>query len=412
MRLRPGYRKRICAIPLAAALTLTSTAGSAWAQDVSAGEAAQQAEPVDANPAAQADAEEKPKQSFFRRFFDEEDGKLDFSNILAGGGFIPMPVIITEPAVDGGFGIVAQFITIPKDNPKRVTRRMAGAVKTGNGSHGFGYFQSGHALGDRISYKFGIGRGKVTLNAYPSFAPSGIEYTNHYEYGILGSVLWHLADERFSIGPLIDFRKISSRIDIEGLPEDFGRDFDRTLHTGALGAGFYFDNRDNAITPTEGVNAYAEAKFNSGAFGSDRDFQIYDLDLYAFHRASSQWRMGIKMEIDAARGDFPAYFAPAIDLRGVEAQHYQGMDVFSSEIEVTRQLSDRWSILAFAGLGFAESGDRRIFDDSGVIVGGGGGFRYRIARKLGLDAGVDVAVGPGGAVFYLQFGHAWGMGMD
>lgn len=47
-----------------------------------------------------------------------------------------------------------------------------------------------------------------------------------------------------------------------------------------------------------------------------------------------------------------------------------------------------------------------------MIVGGGGGFRYRIARKLGLDAGVDVAVGPGGAVFYLQFGHAWGMGMD
>ncbi|MGK6356579.1 hypothetical protein ACMGDH_15305 [Sphingomonas sp. DT-207] len=392
---------------------LTSTAGPAWAQDTStATKATEQVGPVDPNPAAQADAEEKPKQSFFRQFFDEEDGKFDFSNILAKGGFLPMPVIITEPAVEGGFGIVAQFITMPKDDPRRITRRMVGAMKTGNGSYGYGYFQSGHAFDGKLNYKFGVGRGKITLKAFPSFAPAGIEYTNHYDYGIIGSAFWRLADERFSIGPIIDFRQLSSELDIEGLPDDFARDFDRKMNTGALGAGFHFDNRDNAMTPTEGVNAYVEAKFNRGAFGSDRDFEVYDLDLYAFHKASSRWRMGIKMEIDAARGRFPSYFAPAIDLRGVEAQHYQGMDVFSSEIEVTHQLSDRWALLGFAGLGFAEQGSRRLFHDSGAIVAGGGGFRYRIARKLGLDAGVDVAVGPGGAVFYLQFGHAWSMGMD
>jgi hypothetical protein len=356
---------------------------------------------------------EKPRSRFREMFFDETDGKLDLSETLARGGFIPMPVIITEPAVDGGFGIMAQFVTIPQDNPRHVTRRIAGAVKTGNDSHGYGYFQSGYALDGKISYKFGVGRGKINLEARPGFAPSGVNYTNKYDYGVLASALWHLPDERFSIGPIFDFRQLSSKIDFEGLPPDVAPDFlTRKLNTGALGVGLHFDSRDNPITPTQGVNAFVEGKFNSDAFGSDRSFEIYDLDVYAFHRLSPEWRLGFKSEIDAIRGDFPFFFAPAIDLRGVEGNRYQGSTVSSSEVELTRQLSDRWSILAFAGLGAAFSGQSRIFDDSGAIFAGGAGFRYRIARKQGIDLGVDVAAGPGGAIVYLQFGHAWAFGMD
>ena len=49
--------------------------------------------------------------------------------------------------------------------------------------------------------------------------------------------------------------------------------------------------------------------------------------------------------------------------------------------------------------------DLRVYDD-------GVGFRYRLARKLGFDAGADIAYGPDGVVWYLQFGHAWSFGMD
>jgi hypothetical protein len=38
---------------------------------------------------------------------------------------------------------------------------------------------------------------------------------------------------------------------------------------------------------------------------------------------------------------------------------------------------------------------------------GGAGFRYLIARRLGLQAGVDVAFGPDDPAIYLQIGHAW-----
>lgn len=361
------------------------------------------------SPDAPADAH---KGSFFDRFIDEEDGGLDFSNFLAKGGFIPVPIIITEPAVDSGFGLAAAFLSVNPDRPREVTRHVAGAFKTGNGSKGIGYFQSGYAFDGRLNYRFGVGHGKVTLDAFPPFAPNGVEYTNKYHYGVLGSALWHLGDERFSVGPIFDFRKLSSSLDITGLPDDFSNDFNHTLHTGAIGLGMHFDNRDNPLTPTKGFNAYAEGKFNRGAFGSDRDYEVYDVELYAFDKFNSDLRFGFKAEIDAIRGDYPAFFAPAIDLRGVQAMRYQGENAFSSELEVTWQLTKRWSVLAFGGVGATDAGDRRVFKESGAIWAGGAGFRYLLARKLGFNAGIDVAYGPGGGVFYLQFGHAWSMGMD
>ena len=393
----------------AAALTFLAAAPGAWAQEAGsaageppvaddAGPAPGASQPMDpAQPATPVETESK----FHRTFFDETDGKLDFSNFLAKGGFFPMPVIITEPAVDGGFGIVGQFITMSKDDPKRTTRRMLGAVKTGNGSYGYGYFQSGSAFDGKLSYKFGVGRGKITLKAYPDILPSGLEYTNKYEYGALASVRLHLADPRFSLGPLLDFRKLRSSIDLNV-----------KLQPGALGFGVHFDSRDNALTPTKGYNIYAEGKFNDGAFGSDRDFQIYDVHGYGFHPLSSKWRLGAKVEVDAIRGDYPVYFASSVNLRGVEARRYQGETAVSTELEVTRQISPRWALLGFAGLGFTDAGGARLFEDSGAKIAGGVGFRYRIARKLGLDAGVDVAYGPSGAVFYLQFGHAWAFNLD
>jgi hypothetical protein len=355
---------------------------------------------------------ETPKRSFFGQFIDEEDKGLDFSNFLAKGGFVPIPIFISEPAVDGGFGLAAAFLATDPERPRQITKTAAAAFKTGNGSNGYLFFRSGYAFDGRLNYRIGIAHANITLDTFPPFAPQGVQYTNHYDYGVLGSAFWHLRDDRFFFGPIIDFRKLRSQLDIAGLPPDFAKDFNRKLQTGALGFGVHFDSRDNPLTPTTGVNAFAEAKFNRGAFGSDRDYESYAVETYAFGKFSSNLRFGLKFDLKAIRGDFPSYFAPYIELRGVQAVQFQGENVLSSEAEMTWQISPRWSLLAFGGVGTTEAGSRRVFADSGAIWAGGAGFRYRIARKLGLDMGVDVAYGPDGTVFYLQFGHAWGLGMD
>lgn len=45
--------------------------------------------------------------------------------------------------------------------------------------------------------------------------------------------------------------------------------------------------------------------------------------------------------------------------------------------------------------------------DGETVAAGGVGFRYRIARKLGMQLGMDVARGPEETSIYLTVGSAW-----
>jgi glucose/arabinose dehydrogenase len=51
--------------------------------------------------------------------------------------------------------------------------------------------------------------------------------------------------------------------------------------------------------------------------------------------------------------------------------------------------------------------DFERIDNPLTVVTGGAGFRYELASKYGLHMGVDVAFGPDGPAFYVQFGSAW-----
>src|SRR4051812_17634781 len=106
-------RKRTPA-PIAALglLAVSCPSGGASAQD--------ETETTQGPPEVATAPPPEQKPGFFRQFFDEEDGKLDFSNFLARGGFIPIPIIISEPAVDGGFGIAAAFLSADPNDPRNV----------------------------------------------------------------------------------------------------------------------------------------------------------------------------------------------------------------------------------------------------------------------------------------------------
>jgi hypothetical protein len=48
------------------------------------------------------------------------------------------------------------------------------------------------------------------------------------------------------------------------------------------------------------------------------------------------------------------------------------------------------------------------FKETSQTVGAGGlGFRYRLARKQGLQTGIDIARGPEDTSIYLTVGSAW-----
>jgi hypothetical protein len=66
----------------------------------------------------------------------------------------------------------------------------------------------------------------------------------------------------------------------------------------------------------------------------------------------------------------------------------------------------RFSLVGFAGGGAAWN-DFERFQATQAIATGGFGFRYEVARKYGIQMGLDVAFGPDNAAVYVQVGSAW-----
>jgi hypothetical protein len=62
--------------------------------------------------------------------------------------------------------------------------------------------------------------------------------------------------------------------------------------------------------------------------------------------------------------------------------------------------------VGFAGVGTAWN-DVARFHATQTITTGGVGFRYEIARRYGIHAGLDVAFAPDNAAVYVQVGSAW-----
>ena len=115
---------------------------------------------------------------------------------------------------------------------------------------------------------------------------------------------------------------------------------------------------------------------------------------------------GIRGDVGISLGDTPFYMRPSIYMRGVPAMRYQGEESAQLEGELRWQFFGRWSVLGFVGGGVAWNGFEEGADAQGVISGGGG-FRYELARRYGIHAGLDVAGSRDTAALYVQVGSAW-----
>jgi hypothetical protein len=94
-------------------------------------------------------------------------------------------------------------------------------------------------------------------------------------------------------------------------------------------------------------------------------------------------------------------------MRGIPAYRYQDENVGLVEGEVRWNATSRWAMVGFLGAGRTWGTGGTNFGDSGTIVSKGVGFRYLIARRLGIYMGADVARRPEQTAFYIQVGNAW-----
>ena len=168
-----------------------------------------------------------------------------------------------------------------------------------------------------------------------------------------------------------------------------------------------FDTRDNVFTPTRGVYAETSWLASREALGASDDFERFQQVLMGWQPLPHEVTLGARGDYAWSSDGTPFFLRPFVQLRGVPAMRYQGDQMAS-----LRGRSCAGSSSA-AGASSASAAPARRGPSAGASsrtqnVGSGGvGFRYELARKFGLHAGIDVAASPGTTAVYFVVGNAW-----
>jgi hypothetical protein len=344
---------------------------------------------------------------------DPRDGQLDVSPFLERAhGFLPVPIIVTEPAVGYGGGLVALFVR-PRHEAGtagygRPDLSVVGFVATANGTRMAIAGDSTLWLDGRLKTLVGGLSGNINLDVYglgrvASEADQAVRYTLDMT-GVGGRVDWQLATESpWWVSVRYAYVDVVPKLREDAVfPELENRV--RTTLTGP-GAALIFDSRDNLFTPTRGAFAETSLFVSDEAFGANRDFRRFAQVLMGWWPVTHSVTLAARADYAQSSQGAPFFVRPYISLRGIPAMRYPGNKVASTEVEARWQFHGRWSVVAFGGMGVARLDEG--FSRDKTAGAGGLGFRYELAQKFGLHVGLDVARGPEETAVYLQVGNAW-----
>ena len=181
-------------------------------------------------------------------------------------------------------------------------------------------------------------------------------------------------------------------------------DFDLT--NSGVGIINEYEKLNNLLSPSAGLRINLSYDQYLKALGGDRDFGKLMFFAHYFQPILKNWTAGFRVESLLAVGDAPFYVLPFISLRGVPAIRYQGEITALIETEQQFMFTRRWGMVAFGGYGQAFNYSNDL-SDGAKAWNAGAGFRYLMARRLGLKMGIDVARGPEDWAIYIVFGSAW-----
>src|SRR5688572_9144879 len=350
-------------------------------------------------------------------FKDSLDNKFDMSDwVLTANGFIPIPMLITEPAL-GGFGGALFAIFVDENKPyidtiggQVVSTRVkptiygVGAVYTANKS----WLAAGATMGVikkwRANYRVATGYADINMEFYRELQ-NGDDYSFEFNietFPVHGQLIKQLRRSPWFIG--LSYLFLSTKLKLTN-PEFHDAD-DVQSNISRLGILLEFDNRDNIFTPNKGFRWNTLNSVSDEILGSDYNFTSVNSAAFWYIPISKKIVSGFRAEYQQLWGDAPFYMLPYINMRGIPTVRYQRNIIALAETEWRWDFTTRYSLVGFGGAGKAIA-DESNFEDSDWRYSGGAGFRYLIARKLKLRMGVDVAHGPEDWAYYIVFGTNW-----
>lgn len=359
---------------------------------------------------------EKEKVSFR----DTLDGAIDMSSFLLDHhGIMPVPFIVTEPAVGYGGGAALLFFHKQKKSYDRwVPPNISGVAGLGtqNGTWLAGLFHF-HVFGaDKVRYIGAVGKPYINLEYYGNGGPAS-EYLsknpmgfNMDAFALAQRVQFRLAETNLFLGLSYVLYTTDNTIDtIPGRPivNKLLSKLNGRSTISMLQPNFNWDTRDNLFTASKGFLLGASMDYNATWLGASDNFVKFSTYFFGYHPITNKIFSGLRFAGDFMLGDAPAYALPFVSLRGVPAMRYQSDNTMLAETEWRYNVHNRWSVVAFTGAGKAYSSIKE-FDTSEWVYNYGTGFRYKLARAFGLHTGMDFAWSKDdNFAFYFVVGSAW-----
>jgi hypothetical protein len=365
--------------------------------------------------AQESKEKEKKENKFSLR--DPEDGAIDISSFLdQPEGFMPVPIIITEPAVGYGGGLAVLFFQPQKKKyDVRVPPNITGVAGLGtqNKTWAAAVFHF-HVWGpDKIRYLGAVAKPTIHIkyygnnNDFLSKNPVKLELD---AWAVLQRVQVRIAKSDLFLGGA--YILFTTKNTLDTLPDKpvinkILNKLSGRSTISMLQPIIDWDSRNNIFSPFKGINTGVMFSYSATWLGADNNY--YSLNPYFFgyqpvsKRVFSSWRFDAGFMF----GDAPLYALPFIQLRGVPAMRYQSNNTMLVETQWDFKVYKRWSLDVFTGTGkaftsFSEFGPATWVYNYGV------GIRYEIARALGIHAGLDFAWSNNGEfAFYVIFGSAW-----
>ena len=368
---------------------------------------AQDATQENADAAAQA-------QTTGSRFRDPEDGQFDLSRFLAHPrAFLPIPLVVTEPAVGYGGGLAGMFVRPRKaagsEGYARPNMSVVGGIATENDTWMAFGADSSHWFGDRLQTLAAAGVGELHLDFYGlGDASDSLDDPISYELDVsLGMVQGNWkpkAKSPWSLGLRYVYSKVEPKLEDQAQFPGLVDQIDIEISAPAF--ILEYDSRDNLFTPTRGIYAESLYMLSRESLGASQDFERFQQVLMGWIPLGKDWTLGMRGDYQWASDGTPFFLRPYIKLRGVAAMRYQGDEMASAEVEARWQFHGRWSLVGATGYGSAHT-ERDLYSATRDVWSGAVGFRYQLARLFGMHAGVDVGVSDGETAIYLQVGNAW-----
>lgn len=346
------------------------------------------------------------KLSIFR---DSTDNAFDMSDWLVDKkGVLLVPSIITEPAVGYGALLAAIYFHSSyseKNGPPSMTGAVGGGTQ--NGTWVTGLFHVGYWKQDHLRYTGALMRTNANLEYYGPgliFGDDPINL-NLNAWFLLQQLKGRIGESKFFIGGkyiLLDTDN-TFKLPVD-LPDYSGQEFHSTLSEASVLLNY--DSRNNVFTPTKGFFLQITGTYSDTWFGGDALYGRLGFDGIGYFPVSQRVTIGMRYLNNYTLGDVPFYARPSISLRGVPLMKYQDRNTIEFETEVDVDLTKRWSVLGFAGMGNAYSSISE-FENGKSVRTLGTGFRYLMIQKFGAKFGMDFAVSQDDFAFYFVFGSSW-----